>query len=521
MPHEMSSVLIVEDEAIVAADLAETLSGMGYAPAGVAASADEALQCAAARCPDIVLVDIRIRGQRDGIETAALLREQFGVPVVYLTAHADEATIARAKETQPYGYLMKPVTAAGLRSAIEIGLHKHGLERRRSENERSVHERQEIADRVGALAALAARLAHEVNNPLTAVLANAAFVAGELGKVADRIPTQAPALIDATQEVVTAGERIAHLVAQLQELAGPGSPATGATDVANVARWAVRSTAPAYANRARVALHVDGCPPVALDATRLGKILVNLLSNAAEAIPSGSADRNLVTLTASRRGEEVMIEVHDSGTGMTPEVRRRIFEPFLTTKDASAARGLGLAICHGITSSAGGRIEAASEPGHGSTIRVWLPIATIRTTPDTTGAGRVFRKGRLLAVDDERMILKAYARILADHDLVTVTEGTEVLERLARGEHYDLILSDLMMPAMTGMDLYEQVLADHPEAAARFVFVSGGAATPRAEDFLAVVPNVRLMKPFTADTLRELVQQRLAALDPTASPAGE
>lgn len=130
------SILIVEDERIVAADLQQTLEGMGYDAFAIASSADEALARASERVPHLVLMDIRIKGKRDGIETATLLRERHGVPVVFLTAHADEATLDRAKKAEPHGYLMKPVRPAELRSAVEVSIYKHEMERRERERER-------------------------------------------------------------------------------------------------------------------------------------------------------------------------------------------------------------------------------------------------------------------------------------------------------------------------------------------------------------------------------------------------
>jgi CheY-like chemotaxis protein/TolB-like protein len=120
-----AAVLVVEDESIVAHDLQQTLSGLGYDAFGIAASADEALARASERRPDIALVDVRIKGKTDGIKAAQALQERFGVPVVYLTAHADDATLERAKQTRPYGYLLKPVKPAELKSAIEIALFRY------------------------------------------------------------------------------------------------------------------------------------------------------------------------------------------------------------------------------------------------------------------------------------------------------------------------------------------------------------------------------------------------------------
>ena len=122
-PSTAKTILVVEDERIVAKDLQQMLSGFGYKVPATAASSEDAMRLAAEKCPDLVLMDIRIKGQRDGIETAAILRERFGVPIVYLTAHADGDAVARAKKTEPYGYLIKPVRADELRSTIEIAEH--------------------------------------------------------------------------------------------------------------------------------------------------------------------------------------------------------------------------------------------------------------------------------------------------------------------------------------------------------------------------------------------------------------
>jgi signal transduction histidine kinase len=127
----LPAILIVEDERIVARDLQETLIEMGYDPYAIASSADEAMNLATTRCPDIVLMDIRIKGSLDGIETAALLAEKCRTPVVFLTANADVAMVERAKRIEPHGYLQKPIKPSDLRNTIEIALHKRELDKTR------------------------------------------------------------------------------------------------------------------------------------------------------------------------------------------------------------------------------------------------------------------------------------------------------------------------------------------------------------------------------------------------------
>jgi len=130
-----SRILIVEDERIVATDIQQTLLDLGYDAFAIASSAEEAISYASQRCPDLVLMDIRINGEHDGIEAAEMLRSRFHVPIVYLTANADAGTIERAKKTEPYGYLKKPVRSADLRSVVEVSLYKHEAEKRLRESE--------------------------------------------------------------------------------------------------------------------------------------------------------------------------------------------------------------------------------------------------------------------------------------------------------------------------------------------------------------------------------------------------
>ena len=626
-PERSPSILIVEDEAIVATDLQETLADMGYEPFAIAASADEALRWAAQRCPDLVLMDIRIQGDRDGIETAALLRDDFDVPIIYLTAHADDATLRRARDTEPHGYLTKPIKPADLRSAIELSLHRHQITKRLRERERwfsttlrsisdavitvdiagtitfmnaaaeamigitaadgigrpardvvrlldpaqpaspldvvlehkhgifvaeaplehrtsrnriitdsaspvlddgellgavmvfrditeqrRMQQQVELNDRLASLGTMAAGVAHEINNPLAVVLLNADFVLAELeARTGDG--GSAAALIEAQRELKTAAARIKHIVADLTAFAQPTARAAGEADVGEAVRWALRTTATELGHRARVTADVVDCPRVQIDEHRLGQVLINLLVNAAHAIGPGAVDDNSVTILGRRSGDEVVLEVRDTGAGMAPEVVNRIFEPFYSTKGVGAGTGLGLAICHGIVSSAGGRVEVESEPGVGSTFRVRLPVAAPPPpVPTTAPATTAARRGRILVIDDEPTILKAMRRILRDHDLICLTDAREALDLLARGERFDLILSDVMMPSMTGIELYERLLADHPDVVPRVIFITGGTMNPRVADFVAVIPNLWLEKPVAVAELRDLIQRRLAAL---------
>jgi PAS domain S-box-containing protein len=134
--EDRKRILIVEDEGIVAADIEKIVCEIGFAVTGIAASADQAIECASEDRPDLVLMDIRIQGDRDGIQTAEILRRDFGLPIIYLTAHGDRETIARAKRTEPLAFLVKPFKKSELQGAIEVALHKHEADQRLRERER-------------------------------------------------------------------------------------------------------------------------------------------------------------------------------------------------------------------------------------------------------------------------------------------------------------------------------------------------------------------------------------------------
>jgi two-component system cell cycle sensor histidine kinase/response regulator CckA len=244
-------------------------------------------------------------------------------------------------------------------------------------------------------------------------------------------------------------------------------------------------------------------------AAALRKVFVNLLLNAIQAIPDGAAHTHEIRVTTRTDGNgRVVIEVADTGSGIPRAVVNRIFEPFFTTSP-SHALGLGLAIVRDVIAALDGEIMIDSIEGNGTIVRVVLPpttdavereVAETLPAPATTVVRR-----RILIIDDDRPVAAAIALELAAHDVVVAESGREALELLRREASYDLILCDLMMPDVTGMDVYKALSTIAPAMLAKVVLMTGGAFTAQARQFLAEVDAPLLEKPFHAGQLVALV----------------
>ena len=524
-PSRPLTVLVVEDERVVSRDLQQQLVRLGYEVPQTAASAEEAIALAAERCPDLVLMDIHIEGERDGIQTATLLRERFEVPVVYLTAWADEATVARAKLTQPYGYLIKPIKPGELRTTLELALHRHGLDRAAAHRQQLAAQRtteSTRSERLGSLATLSGGVAHEVNNPLAAMLANTELLLEDLAALSASVEAGAATrevLLESLgtssellRELQQGGNRIRTIVGGLATFAQSKAPERTPTVLADALDWALRLEASAIEKVASLVHTAAPMPAVLGNHGQLAQVFNNLIVNATQAMASGRRDENQLTVVSGTAADGwAEVSIADTGLGMSTEQRAHAFDPFFTTREVGGGTGLGLSVCHGVVASLGGSIEVESEPGRGTTVRVRLPAAPA-AAPRSAPTSVTARHGRVLVIDDEPSLASAVRRTLhKQHEVTVMTDPLEAAAWLQTRPQLELIICDLMMPKLPGMDLYEQVLSFDPALAKKFVFLTGGAVTERAADFLATVNNPVVDKPFEPAALRALVRQLVDA----------
>jgi PAS domain S-box-containing protein len=374
--------------------------------------------------------------------------------------------------------------------------------------------RLQMTQRLASLGTLAAGVAHEINNPLAFVRANVEFVRDGLGMLAETGDmADLGEMRVALEEALEGTSRIRTIVADLKTFSSGEQEPNRLVDLREVAEWALKVSGVRLLSRCSVRRQLEAVPRVLATEARLGQVLVNLLVNAGDSLQAGP-ERDFVRVATypDARGWAV-VEVEDSGCGIPPERLHRIFDPFFTTKAPGRGTGLGLSISHGIITGLGGEIRVESTPGAGTVFRVMLPpaAASPRVVPASQspaveeGVGPV-RSLRILVVDDEPLITASVARLLNDkHQVVTITEPGAALQLLERGERFDALLLDLMMPGLTGMELYARVQALWPEASRRTAFMTGGLFTESARDFVARMPNPKLMKPFGPGDLRRVL----------------
>jgi CheY-like chemotaxis protein len=357
---------------------------------------------------------------------------------------------------------------------------------------------------------------HDFNNAQTLIVYALARIAEEADVLAAGAP-MTPAIDRLLEQAREGVDRVRSIVRDLKMFSRPDEEAATALDVWRVLESAINLTSSEIHHRARLTTDRGSVPAVLASEARLAQVFVNLLVNAAHAIPEGAAERNEIAVaTRTDDAGRAIVEVRDTGVGIPPALVARLFDPFFTTKPVGQGTGLGLSICHGIVTALGGELTVESAPGRGSTFRVALPGTGGPTEPEPapvapTPAATAARRARILVIDDDPRIGDAVRESLAsENDVVAVTNALAGLQLLERREHFDLILCDLMMLAMTGMDLHDELTRRDSSQAARMSFLTGGAFTPRAQAFLDEIPNPRLEKPFDPQGLRRFVRSLVA-----------
>jgi signal transduction histidine kinase len=464
---------------------------------------------------DIIFSDFKIPSFGGMAALALLTRRSEDIPFMLVSGTIGEDAAVEALKAGAHDFMLKgnlarlvPAVTRELREAESRRKH------REAEAERTRLQAQlMVSDRLASIGTLAAGVAHELNNPLAAIMANVGLVAVELGEL-PHFERRAE-LLACLSDAHDAAERMRHIVADLKLFSRAEDAARGPVDLHRVLDVVLRMAGNEIRHRARLVRDLaTELPPAYGNESQIAQVFLNLMINAAQAIKEGNTAANEIRVaTRLDANGQIVVTVADTGCGMTEDVRRRLFTPFFTTKPVGQGMGLGLSICHYIVSAMGGAIEVDSEPDRGTTFRVTLPAATgsapqprARRMSIPTGT----RRGHLLVIDDEAIVGRAMQRVLeTHHDVEVMTRAQAALDALAAGAQYDVILCDVMMPEMSGIDFYTELERRWPELTARVIFLTGGAFTARSRAFLDTVDAPHLDKPCDVRQLMALVAERL------------
>jgi PAS domain S-box-containing protein len=369
-----------------------------------------------------------------------------------------------------------------------------------------------------AVSALAAGVAHEINNPLAYVLLNLEFLARELREVGGD-PLRIKAMQQRLEDTRQGAERVKTIVRDLQALTRKDEDIRGRVDLDQVLEHALHMAKRELRQRGRVETRYHPVPCVLGNPTRLEQLFFNLIVNAAHALSETDVPDRVIRVSL-RQGSDgrVIAEITDNGCGMRDEVLARAFEPFYTTKPLGVGAGLGLPICKRIVDDLGGTITIQSKPGEGTTVAVYFNPAITRASSLPPPAPSHGLRRRILVVDDERAVAESLCAGLRDvHDVDTATSVAEARALLAANGEYDAVLCDVAMPMESGAVLHAYAREHHPALAQRFIFMTGGAYTDEMLNFIGSTQCPHVEKPFGFDEIRTLVDATIAqALKPSA-----
>lgn len=377
------------------------------------------------------------------------------------------------------------------------------------ERERAQRSSREVlrqTEKLAGMGSMLAGMAHELNNPLSVVMGEAALLRAHVGVGEGR---------DRLGRIIAATERAARIVHNFLSIARHRPRDFEPTRLEDVVRAALE----VFGHQMRVdgvELRLDlapGLPPLVADAHQLQQVVINLLSNAQHALRQSSGRRVLaVSARLDAPGECVVLEIRDTGPGIPPEVLGRIFDPFFTTKAASGGTGLGLSLCRTIVEEHRGTIHAESVPGEGSSFLLRFPV-TAAAGPGPDGAPRPAAEPApgpraILVVEDEADVAGVLRDLLAldGHRVDLAPDGQAALERIGR-QDYDVIFCDLRMPRLDGPGLFRELQRTRPELCSRVVFVSGDALSLDVRAFLQETASPALGKPLLLDELRHAIRE--------------
>jgi CheY-like chemotaxis protein len=481
-PSRRFSILFVEPDATLRDRLSALLEQRGYEVDECLDPAEALRMLESGHLPDLVLLDV---------DMPTLGRWE-----------------TRMREVRPQPLPRIPVLSVSQSQPDLLDAVARQLET--SQGERLQARTQELA-RLSSIGALSPETAHEINNPLAFVAGNLELArrrCAELSAGAQGADAAAPfkELDRLLHQAQRGAERIAGVVGSLALLGPPDQ--TRDLDVHELLETSLERIGKELDGRLHIERSYEAVPTVQGNPAKLSQALLHLLMEAVQFLAEGARQGDVLRLSTE----------HDESTAQVSVTLSAV--PRQVTGGASAAgfARAGSAFRERMLQGSGARLEILPAPG--LTFRLWFASSRARAQPAAPARAAETRRARLLVVDDEQLMCDLMTAMLGDdYDVVAMNNSREALQYLTRGESFDLVLCDLMMPDLTGMDLHTELARVRPDQAARMVFMTGGTFTERAYRFLAEPGRVQLQKPFRHDQLLSLVEARLAELSRSSALA--
>jgi len=384
---------------------------------------------------------------------------------------------------------------------------------------RNISERKQLQaervlnDRLATVGRLAASVAHEINNPMTYVISNLEYLDAKAPEETPEVAASRDSPRHVLREALGGAYRVRDIVKDLRTFARRDGEALAAVDVRDVLEQAVRLSRVDRQAPTRLVREYDDVPRVHANDGRLSQVFVNLLVNASSALPKDA--RGEIRLRIRREPDgRVSVQIRDNGPGISPEDRERLFAPFFTTKTAGEGTGLGLFVSLSIMRALGGDLLVDSEPGRGAAFTVLLAAAQgAADKPVEQPSGPAPAGLRILVVDDDPGVTAALRRSLPGHEITEALGGTEALV-LCRARTFDLVLTDLVMPGMSGAELAGRLAAEGLVPDERIVIMTAAAQQPEHESAIARRPDHVLEKPLDPRRVDAVLRRVAQTLPP-------
>jgi signal transduction histidine kinase len=537
--------MIVEDERVVAMHLRQQLARLGYQVPAMATAGSQALRHIQEHKPDIVLMDIHIEGDIDGIETAARIPSELQIPVIYLSAYSEEATLERARSTRPYGYLLKPFSERELHAAIQMVLERRRADSLSKDQAQRLEEqvaartdellaannalKAQTAERLNAERALlqsqkmdavgqlTGGVAHDFNNLMQVVVGNLDVLIRTLPEDAALQRRMAIKALGGAQRAVELTKRLLAFARRQPLTPRPVNINGLILGMSDLLRRALGETISIETTLAPDLWHVE------TDQNQLESTVLNLALNARDAMPEGgilkidTRNRELDAAEARDRNEltpgpYVVMVVSDGGCGMDENTLARAFEPFFTTKEVGSGTGLGLSQVYGFVRQSNGHVKIHSTVGAGTRVEIYLRryIGTHTTEEPTTHPLHASQRGTetILVVEDDPDVREFSIDVLTGlgYRVLEAADGPSALQLLeAQSEPIALLFTDVVLPGgINGAVLASRASSLRQDL--KVLFTTGYARDAFAQPSRLGSDVELITKPFTSEELAARVR---------------